>query len=133
MTLNNLMVRLQPWSFKECGVPLSVFYIQGPHQSQTRGDTIVSVANVCWYSFIKLSSYESALICIKVMSYKLKWDYTNIGAFHYSQVAKSILCLVSDWLLAQWIYKSACFSHVMGLVLSYRPFYFLSASWTLSW
>ena len=26
----------------------------------------------------------------------------------------------------------ACFSHVTGWVLSYCPFYFLSASWTLA-
>ena len=31
-----------------------------------------------------------------------------------------------------YIYTLACFSHVTGLVLSYHPFYFLSASWTLT-
>ena len=48
----------------------------------------------CWYSFVKLNSYESALICVKTMSYKLKWNYMDIGTFHYSQVAKSILLTV---------------------------------------
>ena len=41
--------------------------------------------------FIKLGSYESALICLKEMSYELKRDYMDIKSFHHSQVAKSIL------------------------------------------
>ena len=45
----------------------------------------------------------------------------DIAAFHYSQVDKSILWTVIG-----------CFSHVTGSVLSYRPFYFFSASWTLA-
>ena len=31
-----------------------------------------------------------------------------------------------------YIYILACFRHVTSLVLSYHPFYFLSASWTLA-
>ena len=63
----------------------------------------------------------------------------NIGTFHYSKVAKSILwrvigCWPSDWVY-KCIYTPACFSHVIGVtssVMSYRPFYFLSVSWMLA-
>ena len=85
----------------------------------------------CWYSFVKLDSYELVLICIKVMSYELKWNYIDIGAFHYSQVAKSILwTVIGCWpseggiLVYIYIYILACFSLVTGSVLSYCQFYF---------
>ena len=33
---------------------------------------------VCWYFFMKFGSYKSALICVNVTSYELKWDYMDI-------------------------------------------------------
>ena len=59
--------------------------------------------------------------------------------FHYLKVAKSILwtvigCWPSEWLY-YCIYTTACFSNVTGVtgwVVSYRPFYFLTANWTLA-
>ena len=89
----------------------------------------------CWNSIIRVSSNESMLACV-IMNYELKWDYMDIGTFHYSKVAKSIpwkviSCWPSEWAY-KWIYTPAYFSHVSdvtGSVWSYSPFYFLSASW----
>ena len=57
----------------------------------------------------------------------------DIGKFHYSKVAKYILWTVISCWPSEWacIYTPACFSYVSGVtgsVLSYRSFYFLSAS-----
>ena len=59
----------------------------------------------CWYSLVKLSSYESVLICIKALSYELEWDYMDIEAFLYSQLAKSILWTVIGCWPSEWVYQ----------------------------
>ena len=38
------------------------------------------------------------------MSYELKWDYVDIGAFHYSQVDKSILWTVIGYWPSEWVF-----------------------------
>ena len=35
-------------------------------------DFFLSELSYYWYSFVKLGSFESALICVKAMSYELK-------------------------------------------------------------
>ena len=69
---------------------------------------MILFASLYWYSFIKLNSYESLLICVKAMSYELKWDYMDIGAFHYLQEAKSILWTVTSCWPSEWVCVCVC-------------------------
>ena len=80
---------------------------------------------------------QQSVLTYVIMYYEFKWDYMDIETFHCPKVAKSILWTVIGCRRSVWvyycIYTPACFSRpsdVTGLVLSYHPFYFLSASWS---
>ena len=50
-----------------------------------------------WNSIVRLSSNDWVLSCV-IMNYELKWDYTDIRAFHYSKMVKSIPWIaISCW------------------------------------
>ena len=73
------------------------------------------------------------------MNYALEWDKMDIRMFPYSKVAKSIPWIVISSWPSEWayecVYTPSCFSHVssvMGSVLSYRLFYYLSTSQMLA-
>ena len=53
-------------------------------------DILEYTYTVCWNSFIMLVNWVNTHLSKKAMSNNLRWDYMDIGVFHYSQVAKSI-------------------------------------------
>ena len=40
----------------------------------------------------------------KIMNYELKWDYMDIGMFHYSKMAKFIPWIVISCWPSEWVY-----------------------------
>ena len=61
-----------------------------------------TVSRWSWNSTVRLSSNESVLT--HVMNYEVKWNYMDIGTFHYSKVAKSISWTVISCWPSEWAY-----------------------------
>ena len=97
----------------------------------------------------------SVLMCLRnTMSFIPPQYRKSYGTIHYTTVTSwskiiwiSGHSIIHKWpspFSGQWLVVGpvngyikvyiylACFSHLMGLVLSYHPFYFLSASWILA-
>ena len=92
---------------------------------------ISSSNNICWYSFIKVSSYESALICLK--PWVTNWSEI-IWTLRYSIISKWLSSFSGQWLVAGPVNGCVYINFLQsneGLGIELPPVLFWSASWTL--